>query len=222
MKKLILATVLATCAVASTQAQGLIIFSSSTQNLSTNNTAPQLGATASGKLLGAGNYYFALFFSATATTVGGTQTGAIQGTNGVYAFNDNNWTAVSGVATNTGTSGRFTAAAPNADGSTTIPTIAAGSSAEFVVIGWSASLGTSLSQVMGDYNSANGFIGQSAVSGAISTGNGGNLPTPNLFGGIAPQLQAFQLGSVVATPEPATLALAGLSGASLLLFRRRK
>jgi hypothetical protein len=225
MKKTIIATLVAIAAISS-QAQGLIIFSSSTQNLSTNNTgnAPSLGATAAGRLAGAGNYYFALFYSATATTVGGSNTNSIQGSNGTYVFNDNNWTAVPGVfglGTNYATAGRFTAGTPNADGSTTIPNIAGGSSAQFVVVGWSSSLGTTLQQLEADYNTGTGFLGESAVSGSISTGNGGNLPTPNLFGGLQPQLQAFTLGSVT-VPEPGTMALAALSGASLLLFRRRK
>jgi len=40
------------------------------------------------------------------------------------------------------------------------------------------------------------------------------------FGGLSPSFGVFS--PFVPTPEPTTLALAGLSGASLLLFRRRK
>lgn len=224
MKKTLIAISLATATVISSHAQGLVLFTSGTQNSSTNNTgnAPSLGAVASGRIAGVGNYYFALFYSATATTVGGSNTNAIQGNTGVYAFNDSNWTAVPGVfglATNTSTAGRFSASSPNADSSTTIPTIAAGNTAQFVVVGWSASLGTTLAQLEADYNTGIGFLGQSVVSGPISLGNGGTLPTPALFGGVAPSIQGFTLASV---PEPATMALAAIGGASLLLFRRRK
>jgi hypothetical protein len=218
MKKILTTIAIAAAAVVSTQAQGLVFFSSSTQNMSTN------GATV-GKTTGAaGSFYYALFVSPTATTVGGVQTGAVQGTNGVYAFNDANWTFVA-YGTNSPTAGRFQSSSQNADTSTTIPTVAGGAAAQFVVVGWSANLGstlTSLEQALG-VNGTTGFLGESIVSGAITTGNGALIGSPNLFGGIAPSLQAFTLGgfTITSTPEPGTLALAALGGASLLMFRRK-
>jgi hypothetical protein len=227
MKKIILAVSLATAMAASSYAQGLVFFASSTQNTSTNNTLAQLGNTASGRIAGVGNFYFALFYSATATTVGGTQTGAIQGTNGVYAWSDSNWTMIgSTIATNTASAGRFAAAVPNADGSTTIPTVASGSTAQFLVIGWSSNLGGSIAALQNALTTPGmaGFLGESEVSGSIALGNGGSNPTPQLFGAALPNLQGFTLGSfaVASTPEPGTLALAALGGASLLAFRRKK
>jgi hypothetical protein len=66
-------------------------------------------------------------------------------------------------------------------------------------------------------------LGESVVSGSIATGNGGLLPTPSLFQSSAPAIQAFQLGAftITSTPEPGTLALAALGGASLFAFRRK-
>jgi hypothetical protein len=218
MKKIITTLALGLIVAASAQAQGLIGFSSSTQNISTNNGT--IGKTAGV----AGSFYYALFVSATATTVGGSQTTAVQGTNGVYAFNDANWSFVA-LGTNSLTAGRFQPVGYNGDGSTTVPGIAAGNTAQFVVVGWSANLGTTLTQLTQalGVNGTTGLLGESIVSGSISLGNGGSLPNPALFGASAPNIGAFTLGSftITSTPEPGTLALAALGGASLLMFRRK-
>lgn len=224
MKKILITVMLATAVAVSTRAQGLVIFSSSTQNISTNNPGiAALGATAAGRTAAsAGNFYYALFYSASATTVSGSSA-ASQGLLGTYAFNDANWSLVA-YGANTATTGRFAASTPNGDGSTTVTGLAAGNSAQFVVLGWSANLGSTISALetsLGTFGTT-GFIGESAVSGTIATGNGGLLPTPNLFGANAPQMQAFTLGGFQVVPEPGTLALAALGGASLLLFRRKK
>lgn len=223
MKKTIIALTLVAAAALSSQAQGLVLFTSGTQNSVTNNVNPALGAIASGRIQGAGNFYFALFYSASATTVAGNSA-AFSGTNGVYAWSDPSWTAVSGLAANSATAGRFLPLSPNADGSTTIPTVAGGTTAQFLVVGWSANLGSTLLDARNAFTAGQtaGFIGQSVISGPISLGNGGSLPTPALFGGVAPSIQGFTLGSIVAVPEPGTLALAALGGASLLMFRRKK
>jgi hypothetical protein len=217
MKKILATIAVAAVVAASAQAQGLVLFTSSTQNISTNNGT--VGKTAAG----AGNFYYALFESTTQTTVGGSSA-AVQGTNGVYAFNATGWTYVA-LGSSTATAGRFSDVAPNADGSTTVSGVAAGSSAQFVVVGWSANLGTTLSALEQALaiNGMTGVLGESVVSGSIATGNGGSLPNPPLFAGVAPQLQAFTLGgfTITSTPEPGTLALAALGGASLLMFRRK-
>jgi hypothetical protein len=218
MKKILITIAIATAAVVSTQAQGLVFFSSSTQNMSTNSAT--VGKTSGA----AGSFYYALFVSPTATTVGGTQTGAIQGTNGVYAFNDANWTYVA-LGTNSTTAGRFQATGQNADGSVTVTTVAGGAAAQFVVVGWSANLGSTLSALEQAIaiNGTTGLMGESLVSGPITLGNGALIGTPTIFGGVAPSIQAFTLGgfTITSTPEPGTLALAALGGASLLMFRRK-
>ena len=63
LKKALTTIGLSCVVVATTQAQGLVNFTSSTQNTTTNNTMAALGATASGKIQGAGNYYFCLLYS---------------------------------------------------------------------------------------------------------------------------------------------------------------
>ena len=125
------------------------------------------------------------------------------------------------VATNTATPGRFLGAG-NADSSTTVNGLAAGSSAYFIVIGWSGNLGATWASAEASLLGGEaGFLGQSVSSGLISTGDGVRLTTPGLFGASAPSIQGFSLGSTQLVPEPGTMALAALGGASLLAFRRK-
>ena len=224
MKKNLTIIALACLVTASVQAQGLVVFSSSTQNISTNNSLSQLGATAVGKTLGAGNYNYALFYSVAATTVNGSAT-ASSGLAGNYVWTDSNWTFAGDYAASSATAGRFVALSANGDGSSTVSGLGAGAGAQFVVGGWNSALGSTISALQTALATQGtfGFVGESAVSGQLIAGNGALIPNPNTFGGTAPQLQAFQLGSflVAPTPEPGTMALAALGGASLLLFRRR-
>jgi|SRR5665213_451327 len=228
MKKILVTIAIATIVAASSHAQGLVIFTSSTQNMSTNNSLAALGSTASGRTQGVNAYYYALFVSPTATTVGGSSA-AEMGLGGTYAFNDANWTLdtdPTASAASTATVGRFASTTANADGSTVVPGVAAGNAAQFVVVGWSANLGTTVAALRNAMATPgmSGFLGESVVSGAITTGNGALLPTPSLFQPSAPAMQGFSLGSFSTTtvPEPTTLALAALGSASLLLFRRKK
>jgi hypothetical protein len=226
MKKILTTIALAGLAVISSHAQGLVIFSSSTQNTSTNNTAASLGAIASGKISGANNYYFALFYSASPITLGAFSGADTGGTN--YAFDASSGLTLvtQSYAASTASTGRFAAISGNSDSSVGVPTIPSGGTAYFTVLGWSANLGTSISALQTSLaGGASGFLGQSVASGGLTLGNaalGGSQPDTALFGTSSPFIQGFTLGSVAPVPEPATIALAGLSGASLLLFRRRK
>jgi hypothetical protein len=223
MKKSLVTIGLASIVALSSYAQGFVIFSSSTQNMLTNNTGNIVSqATASGKVQGAGNYYFALFYSTTVGSGAAISGGALS----QYAFNDTaDWTMVTqSYGANTATAGRFAAIAPNADNTTTVNGLAGGANANFLVVGWSANLGTNIASMelaLVTPGTA-GYLGQSVVSGVETAGNGTSIPAPSLFGASAPSIQAFTLGSeYVPTPEPGTLALAALGGASLFAFRRK-
>jgi len=116
-------------------------------------------------------------------------------------------------------------------------TSANGGNYSFIVVGWSANLGTSWSTVLGDLNNWSGeystivgpaYFGVSAVgsSAAVaSTVTGTGTPVigsgPGLiYNPASNPMQLDQLGSPV--PEPGTLALAALGGLSMLMFRRKK
>jgi len=232
MKKVLAAIGLASLGAISLQAQGLVIFSGGAINISTNNSAGVNSGNATiGKTQGAGNYYYALFSTTTPITtsalVGYSTVGATPDASSFAWNNASTWTLdtdTSAVAASTATAGRFAATTPNpADGSSTIvPTVAGGTTTYFEVVGWSANLGTSIAQLEASLTAGvQGYVGESPASGGLTLGNGLLIPTPNLFAAASPALQGFQLGPVT-VPEPGTLALAAIGGASLLAFRRKK
>ena len=106
----------------------------------------------------------------------------------------------------------------------TVDNWAAGQAGKFIIVGWSANLGTTWSQVDADLaegwilsdNTAY-FFGVSGINTATPTAS----PSPaaalwTINGGT------FALDEVGPIPEPSTLALTALGGASLLVFRRKK
>jgi hypothetical protein len=230
MKKSLLTLAFAVLAVASTQAQGLVVFASGTQTVSTNNSAgiSGLGGSGTGKTVASANtFYYALFVSTSATTVNGSAA-AVSGIAATNLFSSSFAPVTNVLAAANTVLGRWSSLTANGSGADTVAGIAGGANAQFVYLGWSANLGTSLSALETSLATPGtvGFIGQSAVGGTQTLGDGNLVLTPNLSGAAAPGIAGFTLGSfaipIVPTPEPATLALAGLSGASLLLFRRRK
>jgi len=100
----------------------------------------------------------------------------------------------------------------------------------YVIIGWSSSLGT-LSQVLTEYKNntwtSTGYFGYSAIGYGQAGGGPNSLPAFSLWGTSAnasgtPIGTGLTLYGVTSVPEPGTMALAALGGASLLLFRRKK
>jgi len=233
MKKTLIILALATAAVTSGLAQGTIFWNNgNTSKISTNSV---VGGAATGATLAntaGGSYYYALFFSTASGLVSGSSSAVVGAGN--YAFNDGNWNflnpnAISGyttgpaIATNAA-AGRFTV--ENLDSGHGNATITANTAAaSWVIIGWSGNIGSTLSALTTWYNNGSpatvGWLGESVVSASTAPGDPTTTPagtTPSVFPG------AFTLGEIAATPtpEPATIALAGLGGLSMLLFRRRK
>jgi hypothetical protein len=232
MKKLITISLLMSSLAVSSHAQGTVIFATSAAagtRVSTNSVVGGPSTGQAGFSANAPDYYYALFYSTSSTANVSGSAAAVVGTNGVYAFNGSgNWTFVA-YGTNTATGGKF-ASEPgyqNSDGSTTIPTIGASSTAELVAIGWSASIGSTY-QALQTYLANPSFIayaGESAVASIVlgnAPGSGGSQTPVALFGSGSGQVPGLLLGQIAPVPEPGTMALAALSGASLLLFRRRK
>jgi len=237
MNKVLLTLTLISAVAITTHGQGQITFSPSTQKISVNSVidGSATGLIPANASTTATTYYFALFASATAHAVGGTQTAPILGYDGTpaalqstYAFADPNWELVDyGVNT---VAGKFIGNEEDSVGTTTVPGIPGGSTAQFVVVGWNATLGSTIGQLESSLLSPGpedgpeefGCMGQSMVSGAITLGNGAGIPTSALFGPGATFIQGFTLGQFIYIPEPAALALGGLGGLALLAFRRKQ
>ena len=111
------------------------------------------------------------------------------------------------------------------NGHAVVPGDAAGATAQFVVVGWSDNLGSTLLELEGSlvnpgFNTTS-FLGESAVSGPIDLGDNVNSPAAILFSmnGYS-DLQGFTLGEIV--PEPATLALATMGGMIWMALRFKR
>jgi hypothetical protein len=230
MKKLI--TIMAAVAVVSiaAQGQGFVNFANSSaagSKISTNGIA---GGAALGLAAGPVNsFYFALFVSTTATNVAGSGTGAVvppaQGTGSGYVWSDSNWSFSGAYATNAASAGRVSGNTSSTGTGAVVTGVAGGGFAQFVVVAWSANLGSTLSALqtsLANMSSVVGvsFLGESAVSGSVQVGDGVSVANPTILAASG-AVPGFTVGELAATPEPGTLALAALGGASLLMFRRK-
>lgn len=206
----------------SSYGQGLVNFNNSSapsSKISTNSffLGPPSGLTAEP----VGNYYFSLYYSTIVNTVNGS-TNAIVGFDAVagsgsFVFNDSNWTFGGAYATNSTTPGRI-----SGNSSQVINGLAGGSTARFVVVGWSVGLGVTVAQLQSRIASGNWvgdvLFGQSSVSDPITLGDGGLILSPTILG--SGNVSAFTLGKIF-IPEPGTMTLMVLGVSSLWFMRRR-
>lgn len=223
MKKILLIGGFVIASLGMANAQGTVKFYNTTSAfyVSTNGTAANgttTGVIATSTAAPSG-YYFALLVN-TGSPVSATPTSsgwALATSDGTTPITGNNY-LLAGALSGTG----------GANG-TAVSGVAPGASAYFEVVGWSASLGTSWSQVAAEYQTGNwiakgyfgfstdasiatGGVGSPASSAATLFNTTGGIPTGFLLNGVAPAV----------TPEPGTIALAGLGIASLLALRRKK
>jgi hypothetical protein len=135
-------------------------------------------------------------------------------------------------ATNSNNPGRLSVINPNSGA--TVNNMSSSVSNNLILVGWSANLGTSWSAAYSSLTNGQFLAGLSSTAffGMTPVGviEAAQLPTSvgnTIFGNTAqtygtpinsPNTQLF----AVPTPEPGTLALAAIGGASLLMFRRKK
>jgi len=250
MKNILLTTVCAVAVSGAAVGQGVVNWSFVNPNymnaqtnaavysfVSGGGTADSSGAIG-GTSTAANSFYFELLYNGAGTAQSAPSTLAA-----LSLWQDTGLQAVN----NTGTAGRLSCLYPSP--SATVPW-AMGEYDSIVLVGWSANLGTTwggatgVANTLENWQADEGSIVGTAFFGVSSTG----YITPNssamgvigatLFGSTAnpngtpinsPNTQLYvlqtdedQVGQVQSTPEPGTLALAALGGASLLLFRRKK
>jgi hypothetical protein len=223
MKKLITMLTFATIATG-VFAQGQVFFENFTGNISTNSVASPFapGSFAipggSGPISGPNGYYFTLLFDTAGTPANNNPLtlGWTQATTGGVPIIGTNYPTIAGDMWG-----------PKGIQTMLVDNWAAGTAGSFIIVGWSASLGTwaqVASDLATDWDNApgNGYYGWFGVS-SIGTGTPTAIPAApyGLFGGSGAPGNTFVLEEVP-TPEPATMTLAALGGASLLLFRRKK
>jgi len=206
------------------RAQGLVYFNNTPTTRISTNGIPGGGTGLTAPV--ANLFYYALYCSMTATTVLGATNALTPGgsgiVGGIFVFNDPNWTLVAYGTNSPFAAGRLASSQQNSDGFTVVPDVPGGSAAHFVVLGWSANLGSTVAALQGSLFSgfAFGSIGESAVSGSYLLGNGSFIPAPVIFGTGPSQISGFTL-ALVPIPEPTALALV-LTGGVGFFFCRRK
>ena len=226
MKNIIAIAALTGAATLSGFAQGEIEFQNSTAaKISVNSVIG--GAATSTTSAGANLYYYALFNSVNSSTVNGSSAPVIPsetGFSGSFAFNDPAWT-FDAYGVSTAKAGILSSSTLDTAGFTQIP--GEPSSSYFVVIGWSANIGSTIQSVETLLSGGGGYgvfyIGQSAVSGDFPTGTAGTGNAPQiLFGQTPPAIPGFTLGEFAPVPEPTAIALGLVGGMAWLALRRKQ
>lgn len=223
MKKLILIAVATSLVSLHSFGQGQVVFANtSTTKIFTNSAASTTVTAGQGAAIsGAGAYTFALLAYNVGNNAGTTVTAT---DNSLTPWSDSSWTLI-GYAQNTGSSGRIFEINDGGNNYLTAPTSAAfgvGLYSTMVVVGWNTAVGGSTLATFAQALSsqATGLFSGISGEGSILWGNGTQPPNTTVFGAAAGNISAFTMG--LPTPEPGTIALAGLGMASLLALRRKK
>lgn len=223
MKKILLITSVIALAAVTGYSQGLVSINLGGGALVSTNSASNVSGKAYGS--GATGFYYELLVSsntgqsATANQLNGS------------ASNLALWTdsGVSGTSGATGlNAGKITSGTSVAAAGTTAPGATYDNEFSYIIVGWSGNYGTTWSQVsalLAQGLAAGGYFGTTAVSFNVAGGGNAGLPAVNLWGNQTGTTgygtsQGLVLAQV--TPEPGTIALAGLGIASLFALRRKK
>ena len=215
MKKLLTIALLGAAASLS-YGQGSVNFSAGALPATRIWTNSVPGGPNTGSISGAGNYYFALFVSPVSNGTNYSLSSSLDPTGAGFSLVNS---PIGAYGTNT-VLGRMNGN-PTTDG-TLVAGFAPGTSANFVVVGWSANIAGpdwTAFRAWTQGGAVQGWAGHSSVAEAVQLG-GGLIPQGTIFGGGAGQATGF--GLTLPIPEPSTFALAGLGAAALVIFRRRK
>lgn len=238
MKKLTLTIVCALAMTGAAFAQGTVNWAAipaSAMTVQTNSTQFAFGGGLTGggtvgnipPVIGGPTFYFELLYN---TAFTGSQA-SVPTYNQLFG---GTWLDTGLTATNATVAGRLVPVAPNA---VAVVPWARGTTNNIMLVGWSVNLGTSWTTVSNElatqtYGATSGeaFFGESAT-GFLSPNIGIPEPGATVFGTSASpnglpifslNTQLYEVPATIPTPEPGTIALVGLGGLSLLLFRRRK
>ena len=240
MKKLILTTIFSVAGLSHCFSQGAIILNTTSALVTTNN------GVASGAAAGAATYYYAVLdmtLSQYNALNGGQQASVTNlfspSTLALWTYSGVNGNNVSlhagGIAGNATANGNVASnwAQPTQNGSYTT----ASSYDYYLIAGWSANEGTSWGTVSNELATSTwnvtgtgSWFGVSALAYNYAGYSPGGTPgavsvwATSAATGLAGSggITGLVLTPITAVPEPSTMALAALGGASLLLFRRRQ
>jgi PEP-CTERM motif len=218
MKKLILTAIGLVAGATLVHAQGYMVINGASAGVTTNTSSyfAQGAGTTGLTAKGAAVYDYAVLVSTTPITDGPTDAG---------------WSQVGTFAGSTpivaGGSGLSQGAVIGQSANQFESDIAVGTY-YVAVVGWSPGLGSSWSTVetelAGGFSAFQGlqdYFGYT-YSGTADFVTAASSPGDNCFGVTGVANGSLVLYNVTAVPEPATLALAGLGGLSMLFLRRRK